>query len=157
MLFYKLAGAALLVLCGFLGGSFLCRKKEEALKLTEGYIALIKHIKNQIDCFNKPIDKILSTCPTSILAACGSSPGVTGMAELLSGSPELPPAVAELLDGFSRELGAGYRDSQLKLCDYYAGRLAAERDRLATELPKKRRSTMTLCVCGAAAVAIILF
>lgn len=157
MVIYKLAGAALLLLCGALGGRMICRDRERDLEVIEGYIALIKYIKNQIDCFNKPLDRILASCPNSILASIGASPGEGGMAELLGRSPNPPAAVAELLGGLSLELGGGYRESQLKLCDYYLGRIGAERDRLAAELPRKRRSTMTLCVCGAAALALVMF
>ena len=66
-------------------------------------------------------------------------------------------AMLESLRGFCRELGNGDRTAQLKLCDRYIGILGARADKLAGEHARRCRLIMTLCICGAAGVAVILF
>lgn len=159
MIIYKIAGSLVLVVCGWICGITLAERGESALALTEGYISLVKHIRNQIDCFNLPLGRILSACPRDILASCGVLEGedvinLPALIESMQG--RVPQQVFVLLAKFAGELGTGYRDTQLKLCDYYAGKLLTERDRLAADLPRQRKMLMTLCLCASAGAAIIL-
>lgn len=158
MLVFKLAGAALLIICGGLTGRALCESSEVALCRTEGFISLLKYIRNQIDCYLMPVDKILSGCPADILDSCGACPGIRSFTELLETCDgKLPPDTAALLEKFAAELGTTYRDTQLKLCDYYINKLTAERDKLQSEAPAHRKMIMTLCICVAAGIALIMF
>ncbi len=158
MLVFKLAGAALLIICGGLTGRALCESSEIAFYRTEGFISLLKYIRNQIDCYLMPVEKILSGCPADIFYSCGASPGTRSFTELLQTCDgKLPPDTVTLLEKFAVELGTTYRDTQLKLCDYYINKLTAERDKLQSEAPARRKMIMTLCICAAAGIALIMF
>ncbi len=162
MSFYKAAGALLLLLGGVALGRALCQRIEAGFSQTEGFIALLKYIRNQIDCYLMPVDKILAGCDPGILEACGVSAeadlsGIRSFSELLDCCELcISEASAELLRKFAGELGTSYRDTQLKICDYYIGKLAAERDRLQAELPARRKMIMTVCICAFAGVAVIM-
>jgi hypothetical protein len=111
------------------------------------------HTRNNVD-----FDKILSGCSAEILNACGATPGARSFNELLETCDgKLPPDTAELLEKFAAELGTTYRDTQLKLCDYYISKLTAERDRLQSDVPARRKMIMTLCICAAGGIAVIMF
>ena len=73
MSFYKAAGAVLLLFGGVSLGRALCQKIEAGFAQTEGFIALLKYIRNQIDCYLMPVDKILAGCDPGILETCGVS------------------------------------------------------------------------------------
>jgi hypothetical protein len=155
-------GALLLLFGGVLCGRALCQKAETGLGQTEGYVALLKYIRNQIDCYLMPVDRILTGCDPGILLACGL-PADTDLREIKSFSGLLDccelcvsEETAELLRKFAGELGTSYRDTQLKICDYYIGKLSAERDRLQAELPARRKMIMTICICTFAGVAVIM-
>jgi hypothetical protein len=157
MLFYKLAGTALLLFCGGMTGRAICEKSKTVLTRTEGFIALIKYIRNQIDCYLMPLEKILAGCPDDILEACGSIRGAKTIFEFLGSCDlQLSDESVNLLNKFAAELGSGYRDTQLKLCDYYIGKLTSERDRMQSEYPARRKMIMTLCLCAAAGAAVIM-
>ncbi|NLW74251.1 MAG: hypothetical protein GX057_05065 [Clostridiales bacterium] len=162
MSLYKVLGALLLLFGGVLCGRALCRRAEAGLLQTEGFVALLKYIRNQIDCYLMPVDRILAGCDPGILMACGLVADadlreIKSFSELLD-CCELcvSEATAELLRKFAGELGTSYRDMQLKICDYYIGKLSAERDRLQAELPARRKMIMTICICAFAGVALIM-
>ena len=149
---YKAAGAVLLLFGGVSLGRALCQKIEAGFAQTEGFIALLKYIRNQIDCYLMPVDKILAGCDPGILETCGVSADadlsvIHSFSELLDCCELcISEVLAELLRKFAGELGTSYRDTQLKICDYYIGKLTAERDRLQAELPARRKMIMTICI-----------
>lgn len=157
MLVFKLTGAALLIAAGCGTGRFLCVAERRRLTQTDGFIALLRFIRAKIDIYLLPIDKILSGCDSSILSACGAVPA-DSFEKLLDGCEFYTgPGVRELLYKFAGELGKSNRTAQLGHCDYYIGRLSAERDRMDSELPRRCRLYMTLSLCAAAVVALLLF
>lgn len=123
----------------------------------EAFISLIRFIRSEIECFAMPIPRALARCPRKLLEECGFSS---------AGAPE---SVEELLeninDGITRahlerfcgEIGRGYRDEQLALCDYYITVLEERRLKLAEQLPMRKRINSALCLSGAFAIVIVLF
>lgn len=81
----------------------------------------------------------------------------------------MPESVSELLPyisdsavrgQFSRfcdDIGKGYREEQLALCDYYVAVLEDRRASIASQLPLRRKLNSALCVSGALALVILLF
>jgi len=121
MSFYKAAGAVLLLFGGVSLGRALCQKIEAGFAQTEGFIALLKYIRNQIDCYLMPVDKILAGCDPGILETCGVSADadlsvIHSFSELLDCCELcISEVLAELLRKFAGELGTSYRDTQLKM------------------------------------------
>ena len=62
-----------------------------------------------------------------------------------------------ILESFVRQIGAGYREEQLKRCDFFVSSLRTQRERIATQLPMRVRLCATLCICIALATAILLW
>ena len=62
-----------------------------------------------------------------------------------------------LIESFVREIGAGYREEQIKRCDFFISSLRTQRERIAAQLPLRTRLCATLCICIALATAILLW
>lgn len=104
-----------------------------------------------------PLPRALARCPKETLEACGygEERPPESIKELL---PYVSDAVTrEQLCRFGEEIGRGYTEEQLALCDYYTEMLEDRRRRLAEQLPARRKMYSALCMSGALAVVILLF
>lgn len=123
----------------------------------EALISFIRFIRSEIECFAMPIPRALARCPRKLLGECGFH------------SEGTPKSADELLENihdsvtnahfarFCGEIGKGYRDEQLALCDYYIAVLEERRLKLAEQLPLRKRINSALCLSGAFAIVIVLF
>lgn len=126
---------------------------------TEGFEELVRYLRSEIDAFSMPIPAALGRCPPEILEKCGyrnASACPTSLCELLSATSEESGETRKIMARFCAELGRGYKQEQLVLCDATLDELRAHRSRLACELPAKQRLGGTLSVCGALALVILL-
>ena len=148
--------AAILVtaLGGALSGARLEKKKLQTL---DAWIALIAHIRLQIDCYLMPLDRILATADRPLLATLGNEHAKTADALLKSSLPYLDTAVAQELSAFFATLGTTYREEELKRCDYYLTRLRAHREAMAASLPARVKAKITLTLCLAVGSVILLW
>ena len=148
--------AAILVtaLGGALSGARLEKKKLQNL---DDWIALIAHIRLQIDCYLMPLDRILATADCTLLAALGNEHAQTTDALLESSLPYLDIAVAQELSSFFAMLGTTYREEELKRCDYHLSRLRAHREAMAASLSARIKAKITLTLCLAVGAVILLW
>ncbi len=164
-LYAELAGALLILISGISISIEINRIDEKNLRQTEAFIALLRHIRKQIDCFCTPIGEILASCDERILMDCGCTAEYAkglgndnAFASLLIGCPEYDrgEGLFEILRSFESELGKSYRGEQLRICDYYISLLLSRSAAIASELPKKKRFTRTLCISISLLAIIIL-
>ena len=156
MLVYKLLGGGLVILCGYVWGRSACLRQEQRLERLEAIIFLITHIRDMIDRYLMPIDRILGECDREMLDKCGFPRDCNSLEGLLECAPFLDREVGDTLRSFVTELGRGWRESQVKLCDRCLSVLVCERDRLSADLPRARRAAMTLSMSLSAGIAILL-
>lgn len=160
MLYFKLLGAILLTAAGGYGAYLLGRRDSIRIDRVEAWIALLRLTGNQIDCFSLPVPEILARCETNLLRRLGWSgeePPADFCALVHSDASEgLTMEGKRIACGFSEEIGKGYRQEQLRACDYSIGLFSAERDRLLSQLPQKRRRDITLCMAAALGTVILL-
>ena len=159
MHFFKWLGALFLLSAGALVSRLLiCFEKRRVLQ-AEGYLALLRFLRWQIDALAKPLPQILAACDGDVLLACGwqkEAPPET-LTTLLEGSAlYLSDEVCALLHTFAQELGKGYRDEQLRGCDYHLARLSPYCDALRKDLPKKERIALFLPIAAALALILLL-
>ena len=121
-------------------------------------MALLRRIRGQIECFGRPIGEILGGCGAEELAACGYT--VEGapadLSTLLSHVTACDTPTLETVSRFAEEFGRGYREDEVRACDYALSILDARRATLADELPLKKKQNTVLCVCAALALALVL-
>ena len=166
---YKLLGTLILLGAGGYVSLAVNRFERRRLSVLDGYISLIQYIKGQIDCYAMPLADILARADPALIAAClgldvlplpdpADWEGVTPLPALIRESRlYLEPESERLLTTFTGELGAVYRAEQVARCDYYLEALNHQRGRLAEALPSRLRVGSTICMCCAAAAAILLW
>lgn len=158
MHYFKTLGVLILLLCGVGMGVALAALERRKCRQAEGFLALLRYIRLQIDCFSLPVGRILESCDGKILMDCGvESTALADFSALLSGTKlYLPEDFCRMLEDFSHQLGGSYRTEQLRCCDYYLERLTPLCDRLQRDLSKRERMMLILPVAIAAMLALIL-
>ncbi len=146
-----------MAISGLCAAYLLNKNARLALVEAEAVISLIRFLRTEIECFAIPIPRALARCPKEILDGCGyksdKPPQNTEVLALCLADTE----AAEQLKRFSREIGRGYTEEQLSLCDYYIAIFEERRQRIAQQLPMRTKMNLTLCVSSALAVVILLF
>ena len=157
MHFTKALGILLLLACGVLGGIFLAAFERAKCRQAEGMLDLIRHIRLQIDCFGTPLSAILCSLDDKLYAALGAPRDCTDMETLLMRTPLLlDRELCRLLRDFAASLGTGYREEELRFCDYYLERLSPPVQRIRKELEKKTRLSLVLPPALSAALILLL-
>ena len=157
MLACKIAGAILLLASGTglaLGASRFARNR---LLVYDGLISLLFFIKGRIDCYAMPVQEILRTMDKGILADCRCPGEIDSIDELLLHvKPYISPETFRVLRTFGQGLGGGFRDEQIKWCDYYIELLRQERMQLEGELPVRAKTNgMIWILCAVGAVILL--
>lgn len=155
MHFAKGMGLVLLFACGVGTGLLLARFEQKRCRQAEGFVALVRHVRLQIDCFATPVERILASLDESIREDCALPPHAESFSALLASTRLLvPEELRDLLIGFSGDLGSSYREEQLRCCDYYLSRMTPHCERIRAELP--RRVRLWLLLPGALSAALCL-
>ncbi|MBQ8342206.1 MAG: stage III sporulation protein AB [Clostridia bacterium] len=156
--FFEWIGCLLILWVGAAVGVLLVRFERRRCRQAEGFVALVRYIRLQIDCFSMPVGRILRGCDGKLLIDCGvESDCLTDFCGLLQKTRlYLPEEMCRLLWDFGRRLGESYRADQLRNCDYFLERLTPCCDRLRTELPKRERMMLLLPMAFAAMLVLLL-
>jgi hypothetical protein len=154
----KIVGAIIIAVSGIVGSYVLNSAARHTLEQIEGFLSLVRHLRNEIECFCMPLPSALARCPREVLVRCGYT------------ASDVPKSVRELVDGcvvsdgetqkamlsFASSIGKGYRDEQLGLCDYCIELIEARRQIACEQLPSRIKRNSAVCMCGALAVVILL-
>ena len=154
----KFLGALLILAVGFFAAFVSVQYEKKRLSVVDGWIDLILYIRSQIDCYRMPLDDILSGGDRALFEACMSPSNAADLPAILEASGiYLDGDGKRLIESFVREIGAGYREEQIKRCDFFISSLRTQRERIAAQLPLRTRLCATLCICIALATAILLW
>ena len=163
-LLFKFVGVAFLLGGGAYGAYLELTTDKARLHRLDSLITLVKYIRSKIDRYLTPIGEILRQCDSEIIDGC-----FLGVSEELSTRPS---DVSELVlflrkgeyfeDGkeaiclLADNLGRSYREESVRECDECLKELCALREKLANELPKKRKARAVIGLCAAAATVIVI-
>ena len=154
----KLVGTLVLLT---VGGSFAhlsAKSERRRLSVLDAWIELLLTVRNEIDCYLRPIDEILHGCDPRLRRACTAGEDGESLAALLrSASAYTDDETRRLLEKFSREVGSTYREEELRRCEFYIHALQARRDALATALPLRIKLAVTLSLSAALGTVILLW
>ena len=158
MWLFKLMGATLLACSGLAVSHELNRRASAALKQNEATMSLLRAVRGQIECFARPIPEILAACEPSLLEECGyggrDAPG--DLLQLFLACQVYDAETLQIAVRFAEEFGRGYREDEVRACDYALSLLEERRARLAADIPTKKKRNTVLSVCAALAVALLL-
>lgn len=154
---FKWGGFALIICCGIFAGRSIVLFERRKYMQIEGFVALLQYVRLQIECFSLPVPKILAQCDEKILTACGVEGTPHDFEALLSKTTlYLSEEYCRLLYEFATRLGSGYREEQLRCCEYYLTRLQTYLDSTRTELVKRERMAYFLPPALALALGLLL-
>ncbi len=155
---FKIAGMLMLACSGLVVAYELNCRATAALRQNEAYMALIRTVRGQIECFARPISEILCSCEHEELEGCGYfyDKPPSDLLHLVAKSTVHDVSTVAIVSRFAEEFGRGYREDEVRACDYALSRLEERRASLAAELPSKKKRNTALCVCAALALALLL-
>ena len=158
MLSTKALGIVFVLACGILAGAFWARFERAKCLQAEAFVDLIRNIRLQIDCFGTPLHKILASLDEALYRSLGAPCDATDFEELLTGTLLLVDRdFRKLLWDFAASLGTGYREEELRYCDYYLTRLAPLSQKTREELEKRTRLALILPPALSAALILLLW
>lgn len=157
MLAFKIAGAILVLASGAGLAVGAMRFERVRLQVHDGLISLIFHIKGRIDCYAMPAEQIMLEMDKGILADCRCPGQVDSIEALLPHvKAYLDSETYRVLQAFGQGLGGGFRDEQIKRCDYYIELLRQKRLQLESELPQRTKANgMIWMLCAVGAVILL--
>lgn len=155
---FRVVGASLLSICGILFAAHLNRRAERRLREVEGWIALLRFVKSQVECFSLPMGEILLRCDASVLHECGCVATVApkSFSAMIEASSFYDAECERLAHAFAEEFGRGYREEVMRGCDYYLAQLTSHKEMLSKKLPAQKKLNATLSICGALALVLLL-
>ena len=150
-----IGGGALLISC-ILTSSYVASVEKSKIDQLEDFILLIKYIRNQIDSYSAPIEKIMRECK-DILLRLDVQEEITDFSQLLL-AREIKSGdnCKNILHTFADSLGKGYREQEVKLCDVTIAELDTIRKKLTEEYPNKKKTAAALCLAAGGALLIAL-
>lgn len=154
----KLSGAVLIIVSCLAASRIIISHEEKRLRQLEAFIALIKYIRNRIDCYSVPVDKILAECPEGVMNDLGGKGEKMSFREITEREEILLEGESrQILKEFSDSLGKHYRERQVKLCDGAVANLETARDAEKKALDSKKKTVNALCLAiGGMAVILLL-
>lgn len=159
MIIYRFLGAGGILFSGlwlyFVREGFY---KQRGAQL-DAYIKLFTYIKNQIECYMLPIDRILYDCDPKILKECGltSNKNISNIKDLLNHSTfYVGDDIISSLYSFTDEFGVSYLPEQIKLCDKFLIELKEIRENNKNQRIKDKKLSFAICMSLSLSLILIL-
>ncbi len=154
----KLIGVVLVLSAGLFGVFYSSVSERKRLRVLDAWIELIILIRGQIDCFLTPLRDILQIADKQLLSSLTSKSSPRELSDLLSASaPFLDDDCKRHLSALVRTLGGGYREDQIRACDYCLQQLRHRREELGQQMPARLKTRGTLILCAAIGIALLLW
>ena len=148
-----------MIACSGIAGAYLLNSSaKRALTQAEALISWARYLRSEIECFSMPLPLALSRCPTEIYEKCGYvSDGIPAdIGEFIKKCRISDGETFRQLSRFGDDIGKGYRDEQLALCDYFIEAMELRRRQLSEQLPARKKLNSALWLSGALALVILL-
>ena len=153
----KLVGAVMILASSLTAARTLTSLEKEKAERLDSFIALIRYIRNRIDCYSLPIDKIFFDCPDDILDPLGGKEPRMSFDGLLSRkNVTVSEEARNILAEFSKTLGKNYRERQIKLCDGTIAALESLRDAEKKKYNAKKKTVNALCFAFGGMIILLL-
>lgn len=154
----RVLGGGLILACSVCVSLYLSAESRRKVENVHAVRELIGYIRRNIDSFLTPIRRILKEYRCDVIDGCGFGDvmrreGLTAAAE----GEYLPlpkDAQTELL-AFARSIGSGYRDEEIKRCEYYEGVLLQIEEREREISDKNRNLYRYLPPLGALSLLVV--
>ena len=154
----KIFGGTMLIASSVLFAERAISEDKRRIDQLEAYINIISYIKDRIDLYAVPLEKIFKDIDKDKLKVIGIDlPPKSCSDMLISDGLLIGDDARKTLSDFALSLGKGYRETQIKLCDQTILALMSQKKRALEELPSRKKTILALClgVGGVTAIALI--
>ena len=132
----------------------------ERLLQMDGFLLLLRHIRERISCFHTPKGEILASFQNPALSRAGFLEACNGgdLSAALSATSDrlyLDEGELALLAEFASGFGSGFAEEELSRCDLAIARLEVAIAARREALPRTAKLYRTVVVCMALAVIIV--
>lgn len=162
MMLYKLAGSVILVAASIVYGRKKVLDERRKLRETEVLCDLVKHVGESIEHTLKPLPEIFRYYHNEVLEECGFLQEIreSGLRQAWESRSEgmtgVDDNVNQQFSVFCREIGRGYRNEEVELCNLTLKRLQDECARLRNDSKNKEKLYKTIPPLMAMSVALML-
>ena len=136
------------------------RYQSKKIRQMNAFISLIEHIKNMIQSYMLPIDKILCRCDAEIMKECGISTCESDSKSLKdifeSAEFYINSDAVEVILNFASEFGGSYATEQVRLCERCCESLTKLRDKQKETLDKERKVNFAICLSISLSAILLL-
>lgn len=140
-----IGGVLLLIACWSISYYFSSIEKKRMARVRE-LISLMRYIRENVDCYSMPIDKILESCRGDILLKLGIEKKVSDLSELFAELENTCDSECKrILVELARDFGKGYREHQMKKSDIAIAALEKHLGVLEMTYPVRKKRITTLC------------
>ena len=159
MIALKWIGAVCMMAAGLWTALVMIGRERKRLTVLEAWIELIDHIRTEIDLYLTPLDEALQSAEPTLFKKLGVDSNAPIELDTLvkKSEPFWERESRRAIQTLVRELGASYREQQIKQCELQRSILERVREAVAAQLPQKTRLYTTLCLCTAAGLLILLW
>lgn len=162
MIIYKILGGVLIVASSITVCVQGHRYEARRLSQIKAYIDLLGYVKNQIECYLQPIDRIVAWADPALLRRCGIDVDAQRNANCVGGALLAPDMIyggsclCESLERFLREFGASYSEEQVRSCERYIAELSEEYKKLKEKQRGEARLRLTILVSASLSLVLML-
>ncbi len=153
----KAVGAVTVILCTWLLSGRIGARRKAAMLQIESFLVLFDAIRSGILRYI-PLSEVLESLPDEVIEQCMGRMGARGAdpTAFFNGCIWLSEELDVLMARAAKELGHGYREEQLAVCDRYREALLSLREK-SEKREKEGRTLLTpLMMAGASGVVLLL-
>lgn len=158
---FRVGGSLLLVGLSLYACYSFSLLEERRVRQTEGFLLLLRYIRTQIACFRATVGDIYTSFENRALTECGFLAALRriGFSEAMNASRArlyLDEEELRLLSAFGEEIGQGYAEDALALCDYTVSEMEKAMEKRRAEAPRRTRVAHSLVMTGGLVLVFLL-
>ena len=157
----RIIGSLLILFSSLAIAGKLVSDAEKAKMRASALRALLEHIKNMIECYSMPIGQILIRIEPSLLRECGycekeAPHDLRCFAKKIEKNDGADAETLGIFEAFAKDFGKGYREDELLRCGLFLEKMRAREQKLCKEYAKKKKVILTVSICSALALIVLL-
>ena len=160
MIYLKIFGGISLIISSFQLYKRAIRRENSKLEQLDAYMRLIQYIRNNIEYYLLPINKILDNCDNKIISKCLNAPpnlSISNLSQLYYSSDILfSDDIARIIEGFCTSFGNTYKNEQITMCEVVYKRLIEEKAKLLSETKNKNKVRFAISLAAPLLIIILL-
>lgn len=161
-LIIKTAGSATLVFSTIYYGAVMIREERSKLTTADAICEMMRYVRDNIEHFMKPLPDIFASYRNDALERTGFLADVRenglkyAQIDRHFGKNSVDTEVLAVLNDFCGKIGGGYRDDEIRLCDYSIAQIEKRTAKMKDDFSSKAKIYRTLPPLFALSVLLIL-